>query len=268
MCLQCTELSVTNIPSAAATAAAASTATSQCDDASLNERPASSLHEPPGGPSTSDACFQSDSPSQHALSSLDPRAAVPRTASVNSARSSATPRGASALTHNPSATERDAASSSSSSRGKPLAESGSQRSSEAETAVSGSTNTQHSTHSDCSSSSSSSSRGDSSHRQETSGKIIHCHIDWDKDDVGSHDVAVEEETGATDSLPSNQVTDDAQQKSYVVLSVGLKNGKVSGDLTALPMCCSMMLYVLLHYTGCNNPARGSFCAVFAEHFSH
>ena len=195
---------------------------------------------------------------------------MPRTASVNSARSSATPRGASALTHNPSATERDAASSSSSSsRGKPLAESGSQRSSEAETAVSGSTNTQHSTHSDCSSSSSSSSsRGDSSHRQETSGKIIHCHIDWDKDDVGSHDVAVEEETGATDSLPSNQVTDDAQQKSYVVLSVGLKNGKVSGDLTALPMCCSMMLYVLLHYTGCNNPARGSFCAVFAEHFSH
>ena len=236
--LQCTELSVTNIPSAAATAAAASTAISQCDDASFNERPANSLHEPSGGPSTSDASSKSESPSQHALSSLDPAAALPHTASVNSARSSAAPEGTFALTHNSSAIEGDAASGR---RDKPLADSGSQRSSEAETAISGNTNSQHSTCSDRSSSSSSSSssisssssKGDSSPRQETSGKILHCHIDWDKDDVGSHDVAVNDGTGATDSPPSNQITDDAPQKSYVVLSVSLKNGKASGNLAAL-----------------------------------
>ena len=106
------------------------------------------------------------------------------------------------------------------------------KSSEAETVISRSI-AQHSTHSDHSSSSS--SKGDSSHRQETSGRILHCHIDWDKDDVGSHEVAVKHESGATDSPVRKQTADGAQQKSYVVLSVSLKNGKVSGSLTSLSM---------------------------------
>ena len=220
--LQCIELSVTDIPSASNTAAA-STASSQCDDSFLNERPANSLHEPSGGPSTSGA--SSDSPSKHALPGIDPGAALPRTASVNSARSSATPQSASALTHtsalthNPSAPEGDAASSS---RGNSLAQTGSQASSEAETAIPRSLNTQHNPHSNHSSSNSSSSK------QDHSGRMPHCHIDWDQVDEGSHDIAGNDATGASNSPLSNQTADEAQQKSYVVLSVSLKTGKVNG----------------------------------------
>ena len=229
--LQCIELSVTDIPSASNTAAA-STASSQCDDSFLNERPANSLHEPSGGPSTSGA--SSNSPSKHALPGIDPGAALPRTASVNSARSSASSQSASALTHtsalteNPSAPEGDAASSS---RGNSLAQTGSQASSEAETAIPRSLNTQHNTHSNHSSSSSNSS----SSMQEHEGRMPHCHIDWDQDDEGSRDVAGNDAPGASDSPLSNQTADEAQQKSYVVLSVSLKNGKVSGGHTALSM---------------------------------
>lgn len=120
-----------------------------------------------------------------------------------------------------------------------MAKSGLEASSEAETATSRSTDTQQSTHSDHSSSSS--SKCDSSHRQETSGRILHCHIDWDKDDVGSHDIAVKDDSGATDRPVRKQTADEAQQESYVVLSVSLKNGKVSGNLTSLSM------HMLLQY---------------------
>ena len=265
--LQCTELSVTEIPSAsnttaatAAAMAAVSTTSSQCDDAIVDARPANSLHEPSGGPSTSDAFIESDSPSKHALPSSDPGAALPRTATVNSARSSATPQGTSALTHNPSATDADAASSS---RGKPPAEPDSQASSEAHTAISSSINTQHNTHSSCSSSSSSSSssKSDGSRMQETSGQIPHCHLDWDKDVEDSHDVAVNDGTGVTDSRLSNQTAEEAQQKSYVVLSVSLKNGKASDILTALSM--SILLQHAPLHTRCNKPSRGTFCTCLA-----
>lgn len=219
--LQCTELPVTDIPSAAATAS------SQSNNACLDERPGNSLHEPPGGPSTSDASSQSSSPSKHALPRSDSEAAPSRGASVGSARSSTTEEAKSTLTHYPSAAKGGAASSSA---GNSLAESSSEAASEAESAISSSPHTQHSRHSGPSmSSSKGSSKGD------TSGRISHCHIDWDADDVDSHHEAVRDESGATDSPVSTQTNTDLQQKPYVLLAVSLKNGKVSHGLTVLSM---------------------------------
>ena len=113
------------------------------------------------------------------------------------------------LDHSPTATKAVANSR----RGDSLAKPSSKGKSEAEPNISKGSSTQHSTHSKRSSGSSS--------------KEASSHIDWDKDGVDSQDVAAKDVSSATDHQVSKPSADESQQKPYIVLSVKLKNGKVS-----------------------------------------
>lgn len=218
--LQCTELSVTDIPLSSNTSAAMTatdTARSQHDDALLHERPANSVHEPSGGPSTSNASSQPVLSSDSTHLSQDSRTAASRTAHVSSGIPSASQQGTSTSGNSPSAAKTNAGSSR-----------------DASALVSPSSNGHSEPQLDMSKTSiSHEERGSNSTRdsESSSSNVASSHIDWDKDSTGSHGVAVTDIPSATDHPVSKLTAVELQPKPYFVLSVKMKNGKVSKWLT-------------------------------------
>lgn len=203
--------------------AAADTACQQRDNALLHERPANSLHEPSGGPSTSNGSSQPEFAYSFVDTSQESGTALPHTAHADSGRSFATQQGTDAVADNPSAAKIHAASSQGpGSAAKPNANDRA----EPEVSISTTSNThkEHSTNS---------SRGGNT---SSSSKEAASHIDWDKDDAGSHVVAARDTSSSTDDPVHKLTAASAQQKPYIVLSVKLKNGKVSSWPSPQPTC--------------------------------